>query len=120
MKNKNVPVCSVESVDKEKIKYIDKKMKSRDTLNRLAETFKALGDVTRLKIVFALSLKELCTCELVELTNISKSGISHQLRILKDMRLVKYRKEGKMVYYSLDDDHISQLFEKGLEHVEEQ
>lgn len=119
MAEKEIPICGVDAVNKENIAFIKKNMKPEDTLNRLAETFKVLGDTTRLKIIFALSLKESCVCDLVELLGITKSGVSHQLRILRDFRLVKYRRDGKMVYYSLDDEHISGLLEKGLEHVEE-
>lgn len=119
MSEKDTPVCRVEAVNQENVAFIKKNMKEEETLNRLAETFKVLGDTTRLKIIFALSLRESCVCDLVELLGITKSGVSHQLRILRDLRLVKYRREGKMVYYSLDDEHISELLERGLEHVEE-
>jgi DNA-binding transcriptional ArsR family regulator len=85
----------------------------------LAETFKALGDTTRIKILYALSIEELCVCDLTSLLSASQSAVSHQLRILRNMRLVKYRKQGRSVYYSLDDNHIKTLFAEGLKHVEE-
>ncbi|MBI5026717.1 MAG: helix-turn-helix transcriptional regulator [Nitrospirae bacterium] len=94
-------------------------MKSETTMQRIAETFKVLGDATRTKIVFALSLQELCVCDLANLLNTTRSAVSHQLRILRNMRLVKYRKEGKMVFYSIDDEHITNLFNECLRHVEE-
>jgi len=94
-------------------------MKPGETILRLAETFKVLGDPTRMKIIFALSLEELCVCDIANLLGTTKSAVSHQLRVLRNMRLVKYRKDGKMVYYSLDDGHINHLIEEGLRHVEE-
>ena len=94
-------------------------MKSETTIERLSETFKALSDKTRVKLLFALSIQELCVCEIADLLETTKSAISHQLRILRNMRLVKYRKDGKMAFYSLDDKHITNLFAEGLKHVEE-
>jgi len=94
-------------------------MKSETTIERLSETFKALSDKTRVKLLFALSIQELCVCEIVNLLETTKSAISHQLRILRNMRLVKYRKDGKMAFYSLDDKHITNLFAEGLKHIEE-
>ena len=93
-------------------------MKSEDVIIRLAETFSALSDPTRAKIIFALQHEELCVCDLAHLIGLSTSAISHQLRFLRNLRIVKYRKEGKMVYYSLADKHIETLFKQGLEHVE--
>jgi ArsR family transcriptional regulator len=86
----------------------------------LAETFRALGDATRVKILDALSHEELCVCDLAALVGLSQSAISHQLRVLRTLRLVRPRREGRMVYYSLDDDHIISLFREGLRHVEEE
>jgi DNA-binding transcriptional ArsR family regulator len=86
----------------------------------LAEIFKALGDVTRVKILYLLANAELCVCDIADALNMTQSAISHQLRVLRDLRLVKFRKDGKSVFYSLDDEHILQLFSQGLEHVEHQ
>lgn len=94
-------------------------MPSDGIVAKLAETFRVLGDPTRVKIIYALSQKELCVCEISAVLDMSQSAISHQLRILRNLRLVKYRKEGKTVYYSLDDEHILMLFHQGLEHVQE-
>ena len=94
-------------------------MKPEDVIIRLAETFSALSDPTRAKIIFALQQEELCVCDLAHLIGLSTSAISHQLRLLRNLRIVKYRKEGKMVYYSLADKHIETLFNQGLEHMEE-
>ena len=85
----------------------------------LAELFKAPGDFTRVRILFALSIHELCVCALAEVLAMSQSAISHQLRLLRAAKLVRYRKEGKNVYYSLDDDHVRALLLQGLEHVRE-
>lgn len=83
----------------------------------IAETFKILGDSTRVKILHALSKRELCVCDISAVIAIGQSAVSHQLRLLRGARLVKHRKEGKMVWYSLDDEHISLLLAQGIEHV---
>lgn len=85
--------------------------------NELSQIFKALGDPTRLKIIELLSHGELCVLDISEALSMTQSAISHQLRTLRNLRLVKYRKEGKQVIYSLDDEHVLKLFEQGLEHV---
>ncbi len=84
---------------------------------QLADVFKVLGDRTRVRIIHALSTCELCVCDIAEAVEMSQSAVSHQLRLLRSMRLVKYRKEGKSVLYSLDDEHILQLFSQGMEHI---
>jgi DNA-binding transcriptional ArsR family regulator len=86
---------------------------------RLAETFRVLGDVTRVRILDALSTGELCVCDLAALLGSSESAVSHQLRLLRGMRLVRARRDGRMVFYTLDDQHIVALFAQGLEHVAE-
>ncbi len=116
---KNKDICEIRFVNEEKINKVRELMCSNDIAIRLAETFKVLGDPTRTKIIFALSVEELCVCDIANLLNMSDSAISHQLRILRNLRLVKYRKEGKMAFYSLDDHHINEIFEHGLEHVSE-
>lgn len=95
------------------------KMPSDEIIFDVAELFKVFGDTTRMRIICALKENELCVGDIAEITNTTISAISHQLRILKQAKLVKYQKEGKTVYYSLDDDHVLQIFEKGREHVEE-
>jgi len=84
---------------------------------QVAETFKILGDATRVKILHALSKRELCVCDLAAVVGMGQSGVSHQLRLLRGLRLVKYRREGKMVWYSLDDEHVFSLLSQGIEHV---
>ena len=100
-------------------KRVKNKMLRDALLFDIAEVFKIFGDSTRIKIIYALKLSELCVSDLAFITNSSDSVISHQLRILKQAKLVKSRKDGKVVYYSLKDDHVIKLFEIGREHVEE-
>jgi DNA-binding transcriptional ArsR family regulator len=85
----------------------------------LAETFRVLGDPTRVRILDALATTELCVCDLATLLAVSESAVSHQLRLLRTMRIVRARREGRMVYYALDDQHVTALFHQGLRHVEE-
>jgi ArsR family transcriptional regulator len=85
----------------------------------LAETFKVLGDGTRVRILDALSRSELCVCDIAEQLGLSESAVSHQLRVLRGMRVVRARRAGRQVFYALDDQHIVRLFEQGLRHVEE-
>lgn len=112
-------VCEITFIDKKKVSSVKKRMKSETTIQRLAETFKVLSDPTRTKIIFALSQEELCVCDIANLLGTTNSAVSHQLRILRNMKLVRYRKDGKMIFYSLDDEHIKNLFDEGLKHVKE-
>ena len=105
-------------VDIEKVKKIKKIMPSDDLLFDIAEVFKVFGDTTRMKIISALL--ELCVGDIAEITNSMQSAISHQLRVLKQAKLVKFRKEGKIVYYSLDDEHVSEMYEMAKRHIEEE
>lgn len=107
-------------VDLEKVKRIKKIMPSDDLLFDIAEVFKVFGDTTRMKIISALLESELCVGDIAEITNSTQSAISHQLRVLKQAKLVKFRKEGKIVYYSLDDEHIAILYEIAKKHIEEE
>ena len=106
-------------VDFEKVKRIQKELPEDEIIFDMAELFKVFGDSTRMKIISALLEDELCVGDIAIITNSTPSAISHQLRVLKQAKLVKYRKEGKIVYYSLDDEHVKQIYEKGREHVEE-
>jgi len=110
-------MCEITCVHKENIARVREKALSFEEILGLSETFKALGDPTRIRILHALAQEELCVCDLAEVLEMTHSAVSHQLRTLRNMRLVKYRKEGKMVFYSLDDDHIINLFNQGLAHV---
>lgn len=111
--------CEVEFVDEKKVKRARAAMKTAEAVTLLAETFRMLGDPTRVRIVFALSREELCVCDIANLFGISQSAVSHSLRALRQMKLVKFRREGKTTYYSLDDEHISHLLDEGFRHVEE-
>jgi DNA-binding transcriptional ArsR family regulator len=94
-------------------------MPQEEKLYDLAELFKVFGDSTRIKILWALGKAEMCVCDIASLLNTTQSAVSHQLRILRQSRLVKNRKEGKVVYYSLDDEHVGQIFEQGIAHISE-
>ena len=107
------------NIDIKKIEIIKNKITNEDTIFEMAEFFKVFGDSTRMKIISALLEDELCVGEIVMITNSTQSAISHQLRVLKQAKLVKFRKEGKTVYYSLDDDHIYQIYNLVKEHIEE-
>lgn len=109
--------CEELILHKENIAAAKRIMLKDDDASKLSEVFKVLGDPTRIKIINALSRCELCVCDIAEILGMTHSAISHQLRLLRNLRLVKYRKEGKMVIYSLDDEHILQLFSQGMEHV---
>jgi len=107
-------------INEDRVGDVKKQMKSDEVMNDLAATFKVLGDPTRTKIIFALSKKVLCVGEISSLLNISQSAVSHQLRVLRDMALVKLRRDGKTIYYALDDMHIKYLLKEGLNHVLEE
>lgn len=111
------PSCEAFAFDKEKVERISAEMIPEGEASGLASTFKALGDHARAKILYALSREELCVCDISVLLNMSESAISHHLRVLRSLRLVKYRKEGRMVFYSLDDEHILNLLKECLSHV---
>lgn len=111
--------CEVKAVDRRKVAQILAKLPSDLSLISLAETFRVLGDPTRTKIIFALSQAELCVCDIASILGLKDSTVSHQLRTLRHLRLVKYRKEGRMVKYTLDDEHIEKLFKEGLSHIGE-
>jgi ArsR family transcriptional regulator len=99
------------------IEAVRAKLPKEEVLYDLAELFKVFGDTTRVKIISALFESEMCVCDIAELLHMSQSAISHQLRVLRQARLVKHRKEGKVVFYSLDDEHIKHIFDEGLEHI---
>ena len=101
------------------VNEVKKKIPQDEMIYDLAEFFKVFADSTRMKIIFALMENELCVCDIENIVQTTQSAISHQLRLLKQSKLVKFRKEGKVVYYSLDDEHISQIVKKGREHIEE-
>jgi DNA-binding transcriptional ArsR family regulator len=111
--------CEINCIHDEAVKAARQALFGENVAVSLAELFKALGDPTRVKILFSLMTRELCVCDLTAVIGISESAVSHQLRILRTLRLVKFRREGKILYYSLADDHVEKLFTQGLEHVTE-
>ena len=110
--------CTVKHPDI--IEKVKKTMPDEETLFDIAELFKVFGDSTRMKIICCLFEHEMCVCDIAELISSTQSAVSHQLRVLKQAKLVKGRKEGKAVYYSLDDDHVRKIYEIGKEHIEEE
>ena len=112
-------ICDCEVIHEDIVAKVSDRMPEEDKLYDLADFFKVFADSTRVKIMWALDESEMCVCDLAVLLNMTKSAISHQLRTLRQSNLVKYRKEGKVVYYSLKDDHIKQIFEMGMEHIRE-
>lgn len=115
------PACCENTIIHEDIlNEVREKMPPEDPLIEVAELFKVFGDSTRARIICALNLSELCVCDLSALLGMSQSAVSHQLRILKQARMVKYRRSGKVVYYSLDDEHIGQIFAIAFEHIQEE
>lgn len=122
MKKRSIDLktCKQTVIHHDIVEKVSKKMIDHDIIVNLAEFYKVFGDPTRLKILQALSISEMCVCDLAALLTMNQSAISHQLKVLRQSRLIKYRKEGKVVYYSLDDDHIHQIFNQGLAHINEQ
>ena len=118
MENK-VESCSCNIIHKDVVAEVKDKLPQEEILYDLAELFKVFGDSTRIKIICSLFESEMCVCDLSALLNIRQSAISHQLRVLKSARLVKFRRAGKVIYYSLDDEHIKQIFDAGLHHITE-
>lgn len=111
--------CSYPMIHEEVVQKVIPQMLASDVTYTLAEFFKVFGDATRLRILDALSCSEMCVCDLAACLNMTHSAISHQLRVLKASKLVKARKQGKVVYYTLADDHIAAILHTGLEHIHE-
>lgn len=115
--SKNEFSCDCNVIHQEVVDTVLRKMPNEDTFNKLADLFKLIGDTTRCRILFALDQKEMCVCDLANVLNMTKSSVSHQLAVLRRSGVVKCRRSGKEVYYTLDDEHIVKLFEVGLEHI---
>ena len=109
--------CDCSVIHREVVERVAKAMPREEKLYDLAELFKVFGDSTRIKILCALQQEEMCVCDIAALLGMTHSAISHQLRILKQAGLVKFRRDGKVVYYSLDDEHVSNIFAQGFAHV---
>lgn len=109
--------CTCNIIHEDKAKEIQRNMEKEEDIIDLADFFKVLGDSTRMKIISVLFENELCVCDIAYVLNMTQSAISHQLRVLKSARLVKNRKEGKTVFYSLDDEHVMNIFDLGMIHL---
>lgn len=116
----SMDICSINEIDPEAVAFVQERMMPERTVERLSRLFSAFADPTRLKILHALNvIDELCVCDLAALSDLSVSAVSHQLRLLRDRELVHARRDGRMVYYSLADEHVSQLMAIGAEHANE-
>lgn len=111
--------CEVLEVHQEALKKLEEELPPEELLYDLAELFKVFGDSTRIKILYALFEAELCVCDIAQALGMTQTAVSHQLRVLKANKLVKFRKEGKNVFYSLDDDHVRRIIDQGMEHLGE-
>ena len=116
--SKNEFICDCNVIHEDLVNNTIKQMDDEDLFNKMAEFFKIVGDTTRVKILFALDQNEMCVCDIANVLGMSKSSISHQLGTLRRMNIVKCRKVGKEVYYMLDDEHVKDVFEVGIEHIE--
>ena len=119
MERENVPCCEQDLLHQDLIVSVEKELPEDEVLYDLAELFKMFADSTRVKILYALFESELCVCDIAKVLNLTQSAVSHQLRILKGGKLVKYRREGKVVFYSLADEHVRSIIELGMEHISE-
>ncbi len=115
--NNEVECCETVEIHKDLVKIVEEKMPPEEQLYDLAELFKVFGDSTRIRILFVLFEAEVCVCDLAQTLNMTQSAISHQLKILKQNKLVKNRREGKSIFYSLADDHVRTIINQGLEHI---
>lgn len=111
--------CDLTFVHDDIVKKVNDEMPEEEILYDLAEFYKVFGDTTRIKILYILLKSEMCVCDISQVLGVSQSAVSHQLRMLKQMKLVKYRREGKSVFYSLSDHHIELILSQGLEHISE-
>ena len=114
---RDVEQCEFMHVHEDIVAQVEKNMPDEEVLYDLAELFKIFGDSTRVKILYALLESELCVCDIAKLMDVSQSAVSHQLRVLKGSKLVKFRREGKTLYYSLADEHVFRILSQGMEHI---
>lgn len=119
MLENEIEICDTNEVHEELLKIVNEKMPEETELYDLAELFKVFGDSTRIRILFVLFEAKVCVCDLAQALNMTQSAISHQLKILKQSRLVTSRREGKSIFYSLADDHVRSIIDQGREHIEE-
>lgn len=109
--------CGFLCVHERVVQQVQQELPQEETLLRLAELFKVFGDGTRVRILFVLLKAEVCVCDMAKLLSMTQSAVSHQLRILKQARLIKARRDGKTIFYSLADDHVATLLKQGMEHI---
>jgi ArsR family transcriptional regulator, lead/cadmium/zinc/bismuth-responsive transcriptional repressor len=119
VKQDNDDICKSEIIHEEVIEDVRGKMADAAVMHKLADFFKVFGDSTRIRILNGLLFAEMCVCDLSALLNMNQSAVSHQLRVLKQANLVKNRREGKVIYYSLKDDHVRTIFREGFDHLNE-
>jgi len=117
MSNNENTLCDITCIHEDIVKKTKEASLREEDVQNLSSIFKAFGDPTRLKILHCLKQSEMCVCDISAILEMSQSAISHQLRVLSNLRLVKHRKEGKNVYYSLDDEHVFRILDEGLEHI---
>ena len=120
MKMTEIETCGFLHVHEDKVAQVRRLMPDEDTLSRLADLFSVFGDETRIRILYALFEDEVCVCDLARLLGMTQSAVSHQLKVLRQARLIKSRRVGKTVFYSLADDHVSTLLRQGTEHIGEE
>lgn len=119
MESKTVPCCEESLIHTDKVEQVRGRLPPDEQLYDLAELFKIFGDSTRVKILYALLESELCVCDIAKLMEVTQSAVSHQLRVLKNSRLVKFRREGKTVFYALADGHVRRIIAQGMDHIKE-
>ena len=119
MEKRDTPCCEEAIIYADTLMQVKSLLPEDEVLYDLAELFKIFGDSTRVKILYALLEAELCVCDIAKLLEVSQSAVSHQLRVLKTSKLVKFRKEGKTVFYSLADEHVIRILSQGMEHIME-
>lgn len=120
MKKDEIECCDCIEVHQDIIADVQAQLPSEKLLENVADTFKVFGDKTRIKILYVLHARELCVCDIAQLLDMNQSAISHQLRVLKQAKLIKSRRDGKQVFYALDDSHVRTILSMGMEHVMEE
>ena len=118
-KKETAPCCEQEEYHEDRVAAVKEDLPADEVLYDLAELFKMFADSTRVKILYALFESELCVCDIARVLDLTQSAVSHQLRVLKSSKLVKFRRDGKTLYYSLADEHVCRIISQGMEHVEE-
>ncbi|MCC3868880.1 ArsR/SmtB family transcription factor [Terrisporobacter mayombei] len=117
--SEKIKLCDCNVIHEEVVNYVKEKMPAVEAMNNLTNLFKIMGDSTRMHTLYALVHSEMCVCDLAVVVNVTKSAMSHQLRTLKNAHLIKSRREGKNVFYSLDDEHVKSIIKMAMEHTEE-